>query len=125
VISEDGWLQAVYGDEMHSIADYLRLAAKLRSVMGPHIAALLNAGLTVIFDFPANTVAQRCWMRDILAKHRPRMCSMCWMCPRRSASHGSAHATPKARILLRRLKSSSAEYRPISRRHLRRKASIS
>jgi predicted kinase len=68
VIPEDSWLQALYGDELHTIADYVRLAAKLRAVMGPHVAAMLNAGLSVVLDFPANTVEQRRWMRDILAQ---------------------------------------------------------
>lgn len=70
VISEDSWLGALYGDELQTIADYVQLATKLRAVIGPHVAALLNAGLSVVLDFPANTVEQRRWMRDILASTR-------------------------------------------------------
>jgi predicted kinase len=33
--------------------------------MGPHVVALLRAGLTVVLDWPANTVASRAWMRGI------------------------------------------------------------
>ena len=36
--------------------------------MGPHVAALLEAGLSVVLDFPANTVAQRAWMRRVLER---------------------------------------------------------
>lgn len=66
VIAEDDWLAALYADRMSTIADYLRCAAKLRAVMTPHVAALLNAGLSVVLDFPANTVETRRWMRGIL-----------------------------------------------------------
>ena len=42
--------------------------------MGPHIVALLKAGLSVVLDFPANTPANRQWMRSLFeaagAAHR-------------------------------------------------------
>lgn len=66
VISEDTWLQALYGDEMRTIADYLRCSGRLHTAMGPHVVAMLNAGLSVVLDFPANTVEQRLWMRGML-----------------------------------------------------------
>ena len=66
VISEDAWLAALFGDEMTSVRDYVRCAHRLRSIMGPHVASLLNAGMSVVLDFPANTVETRAWMRTIL-----------------------------------------------------------
>jgi predicted kinase len=33
--------------------------------MGPHVIALLRAGLSVVLDFPANTPESRAWMRAI------------------------------------------------------------
>lgn len=74
VISEDQWLAALYPGEMHSVADYVRNAARLRSAITPHLVALLNAGLSVVLDFPANTRANRNWMMSIIkastADHR-------------------------------------------------------
>lgn len=74
VISEDQWLAALWQDEMHSVADYVRVAAKLRKAMTPHLVALLNAGVSVVLDFPANTRANRDWMRSVIeassADHR-------------------------------------------------------
>ena len=67
LIAEDDWLNALFPDEMTSAADYVRCASKLRQIMGPHISALLNAGVSVVLDFPANTVENRDWMRGILA----------------------------------------------------------
>lgn len=66
VIAEDAWLNALYSDQMSSISDYVRCAAKLRKVMGPHVASLLNEGISIVLDFQANTIEARSWMRDIL-----------------------------------------------------------
>ncbi len=34
--------------------------------MGPHVASLLNEGISVVLDFQANTIEARSWMRGIL-----------------------------------------------------------
>lgn len=65
LISEDRWLAALYRDEMNSVADYVRCSAKLRTAMTPHLIALLESGLSVVLDFPANTLSLRKWMREI------------------------------------------------------------
>ena len=65
LIAEDEWLSTLFGDQMRSVADYVQVSAKLRSVMGPHVGMLLLSGLSVVLDFPANTVKQRQWMRAI------------------------------------------------------------
>jgi len=66
VIAEDEWLNALFSEEMSSISDYVRCASKLRRIMGPHVASLLNSGVSVVLDFQANTIEARGWMRDIL-----------------------------------------------------------
>ena len=66
VIAEDVWLNALFGDQMSTVSDYVRCAAKLRAAIGPHVAALLNAGVSVVLDFPANTIETRQWARGIL-----------------------------------------------------------
>lgn len=66
VIAEDAWLAALFGDEMSTIADFVRCAAKLEAAMGPHVVSLLQAGLSVVLDYHANTVARRVWMRGLV-----------------------------------------------------------
>ena len=66
VIAEDDWLNALFPSEMSSLADYVRCMTKLRTIMGPHVTSLLNAGVSVVLDFQANTLASRDWMRSIL-----------------------------------------------------------
>jgi predicted kinase len=74
LIGEDAWLARLYPDEIAGVADYIRCAARLRDAMAPHVEGLLRAGLSVVLDFPANTVAARAWMRGIIdrsgAAHR-------------------------------------------------------
>lgn len=65
VISEDFWLSRLFGPEMHDVADYVRCAQRLREVIGPHVQQLLRLGLSVVLDFPANTIATRAWMKTL------------------------------------------------------------
>ncbi|EEG86015.1 hypothetical protein PROPEN_01838 [Proteus penneri ATCC 35198] len=37
------------------MADYIEKSDLVKSVLSEHIAVLLNAGNTIIIDFPANT----------------------------------------------------------------------
>ena len=66
LIVEDDWLATLFGDEMKTGADFIRYHLRLRAVLGPHIVALLRAGVSVVLDGPANTVAQRDWMRGVI-----------------------------------------------------------
>jgi predicted kinase len=65
IVGEDYWLSRLYGAEMASVDDYVLYSARLREAMGPHLADLLRAGLSIVLDFPANTRASRAWMRGI------------------------------------------------------------
>jgi predicted kinase len=65
LISEDHWTSRLFKDELKTIADYARYSRRLHEAMGPHIVALLKAGLSVVLDFPANTPANRQWMRSL------------------------------------------------------------
>lgn len=66
IISEDQWLARLYACEMNSVADYVRCSAKLRDAMAPHLIDLLKNGMSVVLDFPANTLANRQWMKGII-----------------------------------------------------------
>ena len=65
IVSEDHWLSRLYPGEIVSVADYVRSSAHLRNAMGPHLVDLLKSGVSVVLDFPANTTANRIWMRTI------------------------------------------------------------
>jgi predicted kinase len=65
LISQDFWLARLYPKELNSLQDYVRCASRLREALSPHLVALLLADVSVVLDFPANTIATRQWMRGI------------------------------------------------------------
>ena len=50
---------------IRSVTDYLRCARRLRDVLQPLVIDLLGSGVNVVLDFPANTVADRQWLRAL------------------------------------------------------------
>ncbi|MFH6782997.1 MULTISPECIES: AAA family ATPase [Methylobacterium] len=66
LVREDQWLAGLYPGEQNTLDEYVRNTRRLRGVMGPHLVALLRAGLSVVLDFPANTPQSRAWMRSIV-----------------------------------------------------------
>ncbi|OCW19006.1 ATP-binding protein [Pseudomonas sp. S3E12] len=62
LLSEDTWLAQLYPGEILSIADYLRCAQRIRGALGPLVINLLESGVNVVLDFPANTLANREWL---------------------------------------------------------------
>jgi predicted kinase len=65
LISEDEWLSRLYPGEITALPDYVRCVGRLREAMGGHVEQLLRAGLSVVLDFQANTLAARQWMKTI------------------------------------------------------------
>lgn len=74
LVSEDAWLAALYPNEIQVLADYVRCSGRLRHIMAAHVQTLLRAGVSVVLDFPSNTVKNRTWARDVFqgagAAHR-------------------------------------------------------
>lgn len=66
LLSEDHFNATLFPDELKTIDDYTRYSARVRAAMGPHVVALLKAGLSVVLDFQANTLASRRWMRTLI-----------------------------------------------------------
>jgi len=68
LITEDHWTSNLFADDLKTIDDYGRYSARLRAAMGPHIVDILQQGLSIVLDFPANTVSNRNWMRSLIAR---------------------------------------------------------
>ena len=66
LVVEDAWLDALFTDELRSLDDYAQCSARLRGIMGPHVSALLRAGVSVVLDFAANTRGQRRWLKGLV-----------------------------------------------------------
>jgi predicted kinase len=65
LLREDFWLSNLFADELATLSDYVQCSERLRNTLEPHIVELLRSGLSVVLDFPANTVEYRLWMRQI------------------------------------------------------------
>jgi predicted kinase len=66
LITMDDWMSILYPTENRTIEDFARLSARLREAMGPHVVDMLR-DISVVLDFPANTVKWRAWMRSIIS----------------------------------------------------------
>jgi predicted kinase len=63
-IEQDQLMANLY-PEMETVADYVRLVPRLRAAIGPLVVDMLKNGLSVVLDWPANTIATRSWMREL------------------------------------------------------------
>ncbi len=66
LVSEDFWMATLYPGEVLTLEDYTKYSARLCTAMAPHIVHLLQAGVSVVLDFQANTLRRRAWMRGIV-----------------------------------------------------------
>ena len=66
LLSEDEWLSSLYPNKISSIQDYVIYSNLLKVPMKSLVTNILNTGTNVVMDYPANTIKQRQWFRDIL-----------------------------------------------------------
>jgi predicted kinase len=64
----DHWMATLFPTENKTIDDFARLSARLRAAMGPHVVDILQQGLSVVLDFPANTMSDRSWTRSLITE---------------------------------------------------------
>lgn len=66
LISEDEWLSLLYPKQIISFDDYIKFSAQLKPLLKTHVQNILNAGVNVVMDFPANTKNQRRWFNNLV-----------------------------------------------------------
>lgn len=65
LIAMDDWMSTLFPTENRTIEDFAALSARLRAAMGPHVVSILGQGISVVMDFPANTVKWRAWLKSL------------------------------------------------------------
>lgn len=65
LLSEDEWLAALYPDQITTLEQYLTCSSRIKAQIKPLVQALLEAGTSVVMDFPANTQKPRAWFKSI------------------------------------------------------------
>lgn len=68
LISEDEWLDSLFPGQITTFEDYLKFSSRLRPLVTKHVRRILQTGTHVVMDFPANTVAQRKWVKSIFSE---------------------------------------------------------
>ena len=66
LVTMDDWMSGLFPVENRTIEDFAQLSARLRSVIGPHVVEILRHDLSVVLDFPANTMTWRGWMGSLI-----------------------------------------------------------
>jgi predicted kinase len=69
LLSEDEWLSALYPEEIKVFDDYIKYSSRLKPLLKKHVQNLLNSGISVVMDFPANTHTQRAWFKEIFSEY--------------------------------------------------------
>lgn len=65
LLSEDTWLTALYPGQIIQLTDYIEKSRLLKSALELHLVTLLQKGITLVLDFPANTPEQRRWLKGL------------------------------------------------------------
>ncbi|WP_286786844.1 MULTISPECIES: ATP-binding protein [unclassified Pseudomonas] len=66
LLSEDDLLRGLYPGEVTDLGSYMTLSGRIKNTLTGHIHALLRQGISVVLDFPGNTVNQRAWFRELI-----------------------------------------------------------
>ena len=68
LISEDEWLSKLYPNQITSFDDYIHYSSLLKPLVKSHVLDILKTGTSVVMDFPANTVKQRKWFKELITE---------------------------------------------------------
>ena len=68
LLVQDQLLGSLYPGEIVDIPAFTLRSSRLQAAIEPHICAILANGITVVLDFPANTLKQRAWFRGMFER---------------------------------------------------------
>ena len=68
LLSEDEWLESLYPNRIRSLDDYIEYSNQLKPQIKKLVQSILAVGTDVVMDFPANTISQREWFRNIFSE---------------------------------------------------------
>ena len=65
LLSEDEWLESVFPNKVRSLDSYIEYSNQLKPQLKKLVQSILSTGTDVVMDFPANTISQRNWFKEI------------------------------------------------------------
>ena len=66
LLIQDELAETLFPGLIVNVATYLEYSGRINRMVAPQVAAILGKGVSVVLDFPANTLNQRAWFRRIL-----------------------------------------------------------
>ena len=66
LLIQDELSETLFPGMVVNVATYLEYSGRINRMVAPQVAAILAKGVSVVLDFPANTVNQRAWFREII-----------------------------------------------------------
>lgn len=72
LLSEDEWLKALYPNKITSLESYIQYSNRLKPQIKKLVQSILVTGTDVVMDFPANTIPQRKWFKNIFSEVEAR-----------------------------------------------------
>jgi predicted kinase len=68
LLVQDELLAQLYPGEILEMRDFMDRSQRLHAALTPPIVGMLTAGVSVVLDFPANTLNQRAWFRELIER---------------------------------------------------------
>jgi predicted kinase len=68
LLVQDDFLDALFPGEITDIQGFVKCSSRLKNALTPLVCSLLSKGISVVLDFPGNTVAQRAWFRELIER---------------------------------------------------------
>lgn len=68
VFIEDEWVAQVATQPIASLAEFREIGRRVRALIAPLAEQALRLGVNVVFDFAANTVGDRAWVRGVFER---------------------------------------------------------
>mgnify|MGYP002819896064 CR=1 FL=1 len=72
LFSEDEWLESLYPNQIRTLEEYIEFSNRIKPLVKSVVQNLLETGATVVLDFPANTIAQREWLKSLFSEINAR-----------------------------------------------------
>lgn len=66
LFEQDHWVETLFPNMIVNVATYLEYSGRINKIVAPLVVDVLSRGVSVVMDFPANTLNQRAWFRSII-----------------------------------------------------------
>lgn len=66
LMSQDALVEVLFPGMIVNVATYIEYAGRINKAVAPLVISILSKGVSVVLDFPANTLNQRAWFRGII-----------------------------------------------------------